>query len=245
MEPIEPLAPDARELLAAYRRDRPGPHGRARNWPAVRARLEPRPRGEGRHPFTLAWWFGGMALALAAAVLLLVHALFVAWQATHVGRAPVPEANDVVVSTSTPETAATATPTVVPAPLPSTTTRPPEPPAPTPVPVQRPRVAAPTNAPPAPAETSSAELALVGAARTALTDRDWSTTLASLDEHARRFPGGVLAEERAALRAIALCRSGAADARTAVLAFNSRYPGSHHHRSIKAACAERTDPGSP
>jgi hypothetical protein len=242
VEPIEPLAPDARELLAAYRRDRPGPHGRARNWPAVRSRLEP--RAEPRHPFSFAWWFGGLALALAAVVLLLVHALFVAWQATRVASAAPPEASDAIVDAPAVVQSVTTTevaPAVAPAPMPALA---PQEPAP-PLPLQRPRAATPAIDPAPQPDTSSDELVLVAAARTAIRDGEWKPALADLDEHARRFPSGVLAEERSALRAIVLCRSGAADARTAVLAFNSSYPGSHHHRSIKAACDQRTNPTPP
>jgi hypothetical protein len=242
MEPVEPLGPDARDLLATYRRERPGAHGRARNWPGVRTRVD----APVRRPAS-PLWFGGLALVLAAAVLLLVHALFVAWQATQLERTtttpsasdivPEPPVDDVHVRAPTPVALpAVQTPAAVSAPTPAI-----EPP-----PLQRPRAAArATTDTPASPDPTEAELELVACARTAVADGDLSTALAMLDEHARRFPKGALAEERAAYRAIVLCRSGAADAPTARLEFESRYPGSHHHRSINAACDARGDSPAP
>ena len=241
MEPVDPLEEDARELLAAYRRERPGQHGRVRNWPAVRARVETRASAQPRRPWSYAWWFGGLAFALAAAVLLLTHALFVAWQATHVVRASAPEASD-VASEPAPRALPTAAPTPVVAPAPMAV---PAPPVIAPAPVQRPRPVAPPSDPTPSVQDLDQEVVLVAAARTALSSRLWTKAIAQLDEHARRFPSGALAEERSALRAMAACLSDAADARTTVLGFNSRYPGSPYHRDIKAACSEGTVPPRP
>ncbi|HET6585102.1 MAG TPA: hypothetical protein VFG69_16710, partial [Nannocystaceae bacterium] len=113
------------------------------------------------------------------------------------------------------------------------------------VPVQRPRAPAKAAVAPRGRDTAREETELVAAARNALAEQDWARALATLDEHARRFADGVLAEERSALRAIALCRSGAEPARAAVLDFDSRYPGSHHHRSIELACDERSEIAPP
>ncbi len=241
MEPLEPLGRDARDLLATYRRERPGTHARARNWPGVRTRIDV-PVRRAASPL----WYGGIALVLAAAVLLLVHAVFVAWQTTQLEPVPrAPEASDVV-----PEPPADAVHARAPTPatvqsVPIATVAS----APTPAiespPVQRPRAVAPPTTEVAATDSEGAELQLVASARTSIADGDFTTALAVLDEHARRFPKGVLAEERSAYRAIALCRSGAADARTAQLQFNSSYPGSHHHRSIKAACDTPGDSRAP
>lgn len=64
---------------------------------------------------------------------------------------------------------------------------------------------------PAPAASSAdldAEIQLLRQARQELQAGQFSQALESLGEHARRFPQGVLASERQASVAIALCRSG-------------------------------------
>lgn len=239
---VDPLGPDARDLLASYRRERPGANGRARNWPGVCARIDARAEAPARRS-TSALWFGGIALVLAAAVLLLVHAVFVAWQATQLERTePTPAASDVApapavddVHAPAPMVArehAAATPVV--AASPTVTVEP--------TPLQRPRVDVPE---PPPVDTTAEELELVARARTALAADDFPTARAALDEHARRFAKGALAEERSAYRAILSCRTRAADARTTQLDFATRYPSSHHHRSIKAACTSPEDASTP
>lgn len=62
-----------------------------------------------------------------------------------------------------------------------------------------------------PAERTStfeAELALIKRAKSALDSEGAAEALSLLAEHSRRFPAGVFAGEREALRALALCRSG-------------------------------------
>jgi outer membrane protein assembly factor BamD (BamD/ComL family) len=62
--------------------------------------------------------------------------------------------------------------------------------------------------------------------------------LALLDEHARRFPRGVLVEERRASRILALCRLGqAAAARSEADAFVAQYPSSPFVERVRRACA--------
>jgi hypothetical protein len=242
MDPVEPLDDEARELLASYRRDRPGPHGRARNWPAVHARVAATPtRVASRRHSSL--WIGSIAFALAAAILLLVRALFGAWQAVQVQQVVPPAASDAVVA---PEPAAVPVAREPIAPTtPALPAFPPTPPLVEAVPVQRPLAPARPSPPPRLEDTTREENELIAAAHGSLAVEDWAEALAALDEHARRFADGALAEERSALRTIALCRSHAEGAREARESFGSRYPGSHHHRSIKLACAERLDPGSP
>jgi hypothetical protein len=242
MEPVEPLGPDARDLLATYRCERPGAHGRSRNWPGVHARVDA-PVRRSASPL----WFGGLALVLAATVLLLVHALFVAWQATQLERTTTtPSASDIVPEPPVDDVHVRAPTSVAVPPVHAPTAVPAQAPAIEPPPLQRPRVITPakTETSEAP-DPTAAELELVARARTALNGGDLSTALDALDEHARRFPKGALAEERAAYRAIVLCRSKAADAPTARLEFESRYPGSHHHRSIDAACDAGGDSPTP
>lgn len=110
-----------------------------------------------------------------------------------------------------------AEPVVVPAPAPAPVAR--VEPAPvaaaSAAPTTRPRAPTPIFTPGQPLEmirahapTLQAELALIGAAQAALGSGDTPGALAHLDRHAERFPEGVLAQERLAARAIALCRLG-------------------------------------
>lgn len=66
------------------------------------------------------------------------------------------------------------------------------------------------HAPPPPRSRNqlSREVALLSRATTALHAGDASAALQALDEHQRKFPNGVLREERRAARAIALCSLG-------------------------------------
>jgi hypothetical protein len=56
-----------------------------------------------------------------------------------------------------------------------------------------------------------------------------------LDALSREIPGGVLTEDRAATRAIALCSSGHGGANLAT-AFLARFPGSVHSGRVRSAC---------
>jgi hypothetical protein len=94
--------------------------------------------------------------------------------------------------------------------------------------------AAPSNG----AATLDAELALVRRARAALNDGRPEEALAALDEHASRFPSGVLAEDRAAQRVLALCALGRPDAaREEGQRFFLDYPRSPHVAAIRSSCA--------
>jgi TolA-binding protein len=76
-------------------------------------------------------------------------------------------------------------------------------------------------------EASPAERLLIDDARTKLTSGDPTAALARLQEHAHRFPGGRLIEEREALAIEALVQSGQYDAARARAAkFHARWPGS-------------------
>jgi RNA polymerase sigma-70 factor, ECF subfamily len=59
-----------------------------------------------------------------------------------------------------------------------------------------------------PVDVLSQELELMGRARAALREADPARALALLDEHARRFPSGTLAQERERSRLTALCEAG-------------------------------------
>jgi hypothetical protein len=81
----------------------------------------------------------------------------------------------------------------------------------------------PPPAPPAPApvaapverSTLAEETRLLREADRALRGGSPETAISLLDEHAQRFPDGVLAPERSAERMVALCQLGRADASTA------------------------------
>ena len=72
-----------------------------------------------------------------------------------------------------------------------------------------------------------AEVELLQHAHVAYARRDFSSALALVAEHARRFPGGPLAEECEALRVESLLASGhAVEAKRASAAFAARFPRS-------------------
>ena len=75
--------------------------------------------------------------------------------------------------------------------------------------------------------TWRAELELLQRARAAVAADDWSDAQSAVNEHARRFPGGQLVEEREALRVKTLIGLGKAqEARQAARAFGARFPRS-------------------
>jgi hypothetical protein len=84
------------------------------------------------------------------------------------------------------------------------------------------------GAQPAVRETGlSAERALLDAARGALEREDGAAALASTNEHQRRFPEGILAQEREAMAVRALAMLGRTDeARARAVHFRARFPGS-------------------
>ena len=72
-----------------------------------------------------------------------------------------------------------------------------------------PTAVAPTAVAP-PASSLAAELALMTQARAALADHRAAEALLTLDQHAHDFPEGILREERAVARVLALCSLGRA-----------------------------------
>lgn len=84
----------------------------------------------------------------------------------------------------------------------------------------------------------AAESALLSNAASALRRRDFGRAFASLNEHARRFPAGVLGEERDAMRVRALVQSGdSAAACSHGQDFARRFPTSAYEPETRAACA--------
>jgi hypothetical protein len=95
-----------------------------------------------------------------------------------------------------------------------------------------------------PTDSLDAENALLGEARRALAQGDPRRALSLLGEHARRFPDGLLAEERAALRVVGLCSAGQADdGRRAAARFLEAHPASALAGRVRQACPAR-DPSA-
>lgn len=92
----------------------------------------------------------------------------------------------------------------------------------------------------------SEEVAILARAETALHSARPDVALKALDEHERKFPNGVLAEERTAARIQALCslgRTAEADAWLARLARMS--PHSPNEERARQACREASPPSAP
>jgi hypothetical protein len=98
--------------------------------------------------------------------------------------------------------------------------------------------AASSAAPPAPgAGALGDELALLRGAQDALRAHDGVTALGLLEQHAARFPQGMLREERLATQVLALCTlERLAEARAAAQVFLGSYPHSPHARRVRASC---------
>ncbi len=99
--------------------------------------------------------------------------------------------------------------------------------------------AGPNVDPPVSLEGSlTVETRLVREARAARREGATSRALSLIAEHARRFPHGVLAEERDAERALTLCQAGkGGEAHKLADAFITTYPRSALGPSIRDACA--------
>jgi len=115
-----------------------------------------------------------------------------------------------------------------------------------PAPVEAPAASAPSprKAPSARPATEPAEGALthetrlVSEARAALRAGNASGALQRLEEHARTFPAGVLAEERDAERVAALCALGrTSEARARATRFSREHPTSALGAKVRATCA--------
>ncbi|HEX2880004.1 MAG TPA: hypothetical protein VHO25_10775 [Polyangiaceae bacterium] len=91
----------------------------------------------------------------------------------------------------------------------------------------------------------SDELTLVRGAQQHLNRGEPAAALSLLSEHARRFPSGVLSEEREASRVLALCSLGkGAAARALANDFVRRAPRSPFVDRVRAACPEPSTPTS-
>lgn len=157
-----------------------------------------------------------------------------------------------VVSTPAPSPPAPSPPTPSPAVMSSSTSGPR--PAPPPTPPQQPppvRGVPPTapppltQPPPSPPPSPSPEpgtlieeLRLLRKAQVHLKKEQLKDALSVLEEHARRFPEGQVAEERQALQAITLCKLGRPEGREAAKAFLQAHPASPQAPRVKLACLD-------
>lgn len=83
------------------------------------------------------------------------------------------------------------------------------------------------------------ETALLGRAQAALSNGKPKQALTALGEHKRKYPDGMLAEERRALMVVALCDSGQVDrGRKQAKRFLAQHPSSGLRDRVAAACPE-------
>ena len=98
----------------------------------------------------------------------------------------------------------------------------------------------PRHAPAVAARSSSleAEMRWVRTADAALRNGDAGAAQGLLEQHAREFPNGALAEEREGLRLVATCQGGSAEAQRAAAQFLERAPHSLLAGRVRAACTQ-------
>ena len=85
-------------------------------------------------------------------------------------------------------------------------------------------------------DSFAAELRRIAAAQAALRDGDTGAALRVLKEHAVLFPAGQFAQDREALRAVALCTAGRAQGKQLAAKFLAAHPGSIHADRVRDAC---------
>ncbi len=86
-------------------------------------------------------------------------------------------------------------------------------------------------------DSLEAETRILAAAQAALKRGDLRTTAKSLDEHERRFAGGLLGEERLTLRVRLLCAEDRpAEAKRVARALADAHPRSSHLASLRDSC---------
>jgi len=93
-------------------------------------------------------------------------------------------------------------------------------------------------------DSLEAEMRWVRAADAALRGNDVGLALNLLEQHAREFPNGVLAEEREGLRAVAACQNGATPSAQRIASrFLERAPRSLIASRVRAACGPASESG--
>jgi hypothetical protein len=216
MRPLEPNPPNIELLIAAERQLVPEPDD-LRDGAVERARAalprNPRVRIGGRAP---RWRGARIGLAAAAAVLLFAvcaTAFIVGYQIRTDGAKAQAERPSVRPSSFTP------------APLAGSAATDPEPPLVSSRSAKPKSAAAKKSA--IDVEAYAAELRVLRPAQQAVSRGEFTSALAAVVKHQRRFASGQLAEEREALRVKALLGLGrTADARRAGAGFRQRFPHS-------------------
>jgi hypothetical protein len=101
------------------------------------------------------------------------------------------------------------------------------------------KAAADTTATGDPLANLREEKKLISKAKEVLDDGNPSLAMKVLDRHAARFPDGVLAQDRAGLRVLALCELGEVErARRDAERFLERWPRAPMAHRVRSACAE-------
>jgi len=249
--PPPPLSPAARDLLRAFRDDEsPTEHDRRRGLDGVRARV-PESSAAANGSFYAKVIIATMGVA--AAMLLGVKMVGAGVTAlANDARQPAMEAPYQGEGQTSGGRAVARTPQAIPARssgtasreraaviVEPTTVQTPSPPSTVPA---RSRASSPSPAPvtttPS-AEDISVELDLIKDAQQAMQQGRHAEGLATLAEHARRFPQGTLADERMVLEAELLCASGKTTvARAKVERFLSKRSGSASAARMSVVCSE-------
>lgn len=166
----------------------------------------------------------GIAAAVGGALLLAGFW----WKSSHEPVATTPVENKPAVAATAPAPPPVVTDTTPAIPVESL--------APVPTVAEK-KVVAPAPAQADPQSTLDAELALLTSAKKAINDSDPTRSLAILDEHQRKYPDGILAEERASTRVFALCAANrTAEAKTSAQDFLAKYPRSPSAPRVRASC---------
>lgn len=266
MEPVNPLGAEARAALSAYRREVPSAAAMRSDWARVTAAIEPssaedddviEPAATGGRGSMGRWAIAaGLAVAIAAVVLLALRGVVSAATALGMGASAPMEAVDHAEGerVRTAKTSSASTRTAAPSSADARTEAEAvaiDPHAAVPTDGGRGIPAAParSTAPSAAAESSASpaetseqdaarlaqETSLLRDVREALAAGDPKSALRSIALHEERFPEGALVEERMLYRAIARCRSTGPDPAEAD-AFLRSFPTSPHAPRVRAEC---------
>lgn len=182
-----------------------------------------------------------VSVGLATATLLSIKLAVVGWSQLGTRPQPLPPAASPARDRAEPGATASARGAAVPLESSVPRTIPAEPAPPLPAEAsgaldQRARPSRARGASLPPADRLRAEVELMDRARATLEGGDARTLWRMMDEHARRFPTGALAEERQAWRAVAACRLGHPDAATRARRFLRAHPRSAQARKVRRAC---------
>lgn len=237
------MSHDSERLLALIQAEREhlasGPAARTDAWLKLSAAVDAGTAA----PFDLPWSavpstlgaYSLVTVGLSAGTAAVLIAAGVWWAANT--PAPVPVASPAPppapqVASSSTSSASVAPPPATPPKTPRTRRAPPKaaPPQVTPPPP-------PTKSSPEPG-TLLEELRLLRRAQVHIKRGQLEEAVSVLEEHARRFPEGQVAEERQALQAITWCKLGRPEGREAAKAFLQAHPASPQAPRVKLACLD-------